>query len=1082
MKLLSSLLTKITLLTLLFTLLGVSAVGFLSISANERLLRAQQLADTSHHLDKKSSRYIAHLNELYRILLRFSRSDRSVFLSPPTGSEKSEKNVDGIYRTTQHLRVLMQHNPAYTHLRLVRLTPERQEVIHLEHKKNGAVIQMTNKTPLVEPAPPPEPMIRMEVPVCDGNGPPCGLLMADINIGTFAHSLMDPMGDTHFLLVNNQGHYLVVADNSVKRLGINLASGNTIQKDFPELSLFASTPKAILLDSDNPFYVTKPVAVNTPDHTRTLAFQAIYGNNSSHAAQYGWMVAMASNESTMQTLQKYRENLLKAVLLLLLSLGVFIILSIRQLLLPIYHLTQAIHQVASGQEGVAIPTDGTSEIAELAETFRTMIKRLRYSRSNLLSLTASLEEQVRERTADLAIARDQALEASQAKSSFLATMSHEIRTPMNVVLGMLELLRVSEMPLPDRERVELACSSGKTLLSLINNILDFSKIEAQQIVLDKIDFDLRRLIYEAAMTIAPLSHAKEIELTAFFPDIPYTSVRGDPVRLHQVFVNLLGNAIKFTMEGGTVELHGGPVNSDEKTVEFLFEVRDSGIGIIPENRDKIFHQFTQVDSSSTRPHEGTGLGLSICKHFVALMGGEIGVENNLNAPSGSIFYFNVLLEKQQQSYVSQEKEQSYKNLRILAVATDGLQRALVEDVLIPRGARLDHVLETERVTEVLRHAEIIEQPYQLLLYNQKLGKNSRREFQKLLEINKDLGFILMTDLLDQGWDQATSLPGTAICLKKPISAERLLAAIEWLINNKGTLPSFPSAQASPATTMDNLYSTGSILVVDDQQANLTVTRGMLVQIGCRPEQISTAMNGEQAIAITQEREFDLILMDCQMPTMDGFDATLAIRKWHRKAGKEPVPIIAFTADITPESHEKIRACGMDGFLSKPVTMADLRKQLDQFSLLQPMHSHESNKSVATLSTSTPSDAEPVDMQVLLKAMRSIGLQEEDFREVAELLAIQFLELLSNMQRDLDRHDYESARATAHVVKGSMANTIFPALQKSTRNLYETIREKEWEMAKEKLLAVEALFRPIQTALLDFLKSGKKTQEGESSDR
>ncbi|MBF0161499.1 MAG: response regulator [Magnetococcales bacterium] len=769
------------------------------------------------------------------------------------------------------------------------------------------------------------------------------------------------------------------------------------------------------------------------------------------------------------------------LLVAILVVGLLVFLTTRWVMLPIHRLTRTIQRMATGEESMLIllppDTHGGDEVGELATTFQRLLNDLNASYLALKSLAASLEAQVRERTADLAIARDQALAASQAKSTFLATMSHEIRTPMNVILGMLELLRSAEISLPDRERVELAHGAGSTLLTLINNVLDFSKMEADQFTLDRVDFDLRRLVYESAMTVAPLAHAKEIELTAFFPDVECAAVRGDPTRLRQIFVNLLGNAIKFTPEGGTVELHGGPVDSTAEQIELYFEVRDSGAGVAAEDREKIFHRFTQADSSSTRRHEGTGLGLSICKHLVQRMHGEIDVESG--ASSGAVFYFTVQLDKQQHQHRSPVKAQTFKGMRVLAVAHDGLLRTLVEETLCPQGARLDHVAEVEHATIILKQADEMGHPYQLVLCNRKPGVLYRREMRQLLDCHTRLNFILLTDLLDQGWDQATELPGTAICLKKPLNAERLLSAVEWLITHKGSHHVDLLAQEQTpgfAQAAEKLQGMGSVLIVDDQPANLVVTRGMLVNLGYRAEQLSTALNGQEAVELFQKRHFELILMDCQMPVMDGFAATRAIHALEEtrgvgSTGKRGVFIVAFTADITPQARDNIQACGMDGFLSKPVSIKDLRDRFQQLGLLVSASSAPSPQNVAAPATGTTT-VERIDMEVLLKAMGSIGLQEEDFREVAELLSVQFLELLNTMQRDLHNGSYESARATAHVVKGSMANTIFPVLQKSTRTLYEAIREKNWAEAEQELAGLKKIFQPIQETLLAFLAGEK----------
>ncbi|MBF0128083.1 MAG: PAS domain S-box protein, partial [Magnetococcales bacterium] len=250
---------------------------------------------------------------------------------------------------------------------------------------------------------------------------------------------------------------------------------------------------------------------------------------------------------------------------------------------------------------------------------------------------------------ELQEAKLKAESASQAKSDFLATMSHEIRTPLNVVLGILELLKVSEMTPTQQDQVQLALGSGKMLLYLINDILDYSKIEANLLELDAIPFNLHTLLEEIALSMAPLAHAKQVELTGFFPQESPLAVRGDPNRLLQIFTNLIGNAIKFTPPGGQVEFHGGPVRQNHETIEFLFEIRDTGIGIPVSEREHIFERFIQANTSSTRQHGGTGLGLAICQRLIHLMRGAIGVDDNPLASSGCIFHFTIQLQRAPQT-------------------------------------------------------------------------------------------------------------------------------------------------------------------------------------------------------------------------------------------------------------------------------------------------------------------------------------------------------------------------------------------------------------------------------------------------
>lgn len=1118
---------KIALFTLVFTVLGVVLVGYVGLSNVEKLLKEQSFTEISGELWRKSNRYFQHLAALHTTLEMLADSSAVLQALPSANPETTQGGLSSpspsLKPIVREFMTIMEHQPAYAQIALLQADQSGQEIVRVERQADGQLTQVATVALRAEGEAsyfkqaihlnphqftldnslsdrdnqavysPSRIVLRMAVPVFTDEDMQRGILTISEDFNKLTQALFQNSHQgIYIVLADSMGNLLYLSDQTKKMLQEH-ADPLTPQgqQSNPESPLKEGVqsyfPKAQFFFQDPPspppgryqttLYAAPSVQVSLPEQALNLVFQRIYFDPAK-PARYLLMLAVASSTAMTERAQQYWYDILQLSLAVALGLSILIILATRQLTLPIRHLTRTIQRITAGEVEATLYLAGKDEVGELATTFQGLLDNVKGSHLALKELANSLEEQVRARTADLAVARDEALSASQAKSVFLATMSHEIRTPMNVILGMLELLRTSRLSLPDQERVELALGAGHTLLTLINNVLDFSKMESEQFTLNKVDFDLRRLVYEVAMTVAPLSHAKGIELTAFFPDVPLTAVRGDPLRLKQIFINLLGNAIKFTPEGGAVDLHGGPVHSDSEHIDLLFEVRDTGIGVASADQDKIFCRFTQADSSSTRRHDGTGLGLSICKHLIELMGGEISMEPNPHASSGSVFYFTVQLDRQKHVYIQDVKEQYFKNIKVLAIAHDELLHTLVADALLSHGATLDHVAEVGNAAEILRGADAMEQSYQLVLCNQKSGINQRREFRQLFQCSANLRFIILTDLLDQGWDQATELPGTAICLKKPINAERLIAAIDWLIKNQGShhLTSRESSALPeqidllPCQRGECVRPDGRLLVVDDQQANLIVTRGMLVNIGYRPEQILTAMDGREATEMVKEHVFDLILMDCQMPVMDGFAATLAIHALEKELGRPPVPIVAFTADITLESREKMRACRMDGFLSKPVSVADLREQLRHWSLLQlnPIAIKTTPEQPQQIQYAVVEELERVDIEVLLKSMYSIGLQEEDFREVADLLSVQFLELLNTMQRDIEQGSYQSARATAHVVKGSMANTIFPTLQKPTRVLYEAIREENWAQARTELARVVRLFQPIQAALLVFL--------------
>ncbi|MEO5362342.1 MAG: response regulator [Magnetococcus sp. DMHC-8] len=666
-------------------------------------------------------------------------------------------------------------------------------------------------------------------------------------------------------------------------------------------------------------------------------------------------------------------------------------------------------------------------------------------------------------------ARQRADAANQAKSDFLATMSHEIRTPLNVVLGILELLKGSVLEQSSQEQIQLAVGSGKMLLYLINDILDYSKIEANQLALDTIQFDLRTLLDDVALSMAPLAHAKQVELTCFFPqELPH-AVRGDPNRLRQIFTNLISNAIKFTPRGGVVEFHGGPVGREGESIEFLFEIRDTGIGISLSDREHIFDRFVQANAATTRQYGGTGLGLAICRCLVHLMNGTIGVDDNPYAASGSVFHFTVQLLEQLQTPPAL-RHSGLGGLRVLIVGSHGLQLALLRNALHAWGLHCEDIGELRTAWAEMENAARRGKPYQVVIINQWPGQNRPAEWPEWCEVGSGVRFLYLIDRLDQGLDQVVELPGDAVCLKKPFSVDQLHATLSALllqrdgVGQTGDDPAWRAGAACRAVT---------ILVVDDQPANLTVTLGMLAQLGCRHGNLQTALNGQQAVELFRQRRFDLVFMDCQMPDMDGFQATRLIREWERQQGRRPVPVIAFTADVTLSNRQTGEAAGMTDFLTKPVAMDDFRRILARHVSIDVP-----DRALSPADADDQSASQPMEIHTVLAAFHSLGLEEGDMPSIAQLITEQMPELLDTLAQRLTDDHYEQARAMAHVIRGSMIHTVFPDLQRFAKALHEAVRRRAWQEAGCHLAELYAAFAPIQAALSAWL--AQRPMDGEKS--
>jgi signal transduction histidine kinase/CheY-like chemotaxis protein len=669
------------------------------------------------------------------------------------------------------------------------------------------------------------------------------------------------------------------------------------------------------------------------------------------------------------------------------------------------------------------------------------IVRLRKTEEKLRKVNEALAHRMEERRQamhELAKARDIAEEANQSKDAFLATMSHEIRTPMNIVLGMQELLKDAKLSPKHREYLHLSTTAGKRLLFLINDLLDFAQIDKGKFTLDHRDFNLRTLMDEVTMILAPLASAKGVELTAHISSHLPTDFRGDQNRLGQIFTNLLTNAIKFTPVGGNVDLHGGPIaNLDNKT-EFLFEIRDTGVGIPSEKRDEIFDRFTQIDNSTSRVHEGTGLGLAISKHLVLMMNGEIGIDSNPNSKTGSTFFFSVILENQTTEANIIFRPIPLQGYSIYLFDCEGLQLTMLTDHLEKWGAAV--------YTE--ESQALIPDSYDIIIVNHKHG--TTEEFLPMQNLTGDSRLLVLTDLMDQAWDQAAAYVGSITCLQKPVSSERLLKAI---LN-----PQVDEYNYNDPRTQARNIPVGSILIVDDQATNLLLTKALLEKIGFPEGSIDMVDSGEKALGLAATKEYQLILLDLRMPNMDGYQTAQAIRAGELGIKDTPVPIIAFTGDITKKSRRKCSQADMAGVLAKPTSLSDLNTIIQEYFLF------------TDLEKDNEEEAKPESSNSLIAALDAMGLPPENHREVAEALAEQLPSLLKSLEESIIAKEEEQARATAHVLKGSMANVLFPVLKDPSSQVHKLIRKKEWRQVKYEIKAYREIMDPIIGAIQTYLSS------------